>query len=201
MLLGGDSLVHTPRLRAFETNERRMAKFSELMDPCFVGRNATMLQYTQLAYADESTRRRMNNVATPKFGRFEEEWAKLNLAPMVMRGKADLQKAALIKMSVKKELAISGKLLTRSALPPFGREEVKIKHGENEDKSAGKLLVPSFPDEKMSEERGPSGQEEIESEMTRMEKTVNQKRRWNRILTKREKTTTFNPRNRLGLAG
>ena len=88
MLLGGDSLVHTPRLRAFETNERRMAKFSEPMDPCFVGRNAAMLQYTQLAYRDESTRRR-NNVATPKSGRFEEEWAKLDLAPMVMRGIGD----------------------------------------------------------------------------------------------------------------
>ena len=80
--------------------------------------------------------------------------------------------------------------MTRTALATFGREEVKIKHGENEEKSAGKLVVPSFPDEKMSEERGPSGQEEIESEMTRREKTVNRKRRWKRILTKREKTTT-----------
>ena len=52
ILLGADSVVHTPRLRAFETNERRMAKFSELMDSCFVGRNAAALQYTQFAYAD-----------------------------------------------------------------------------------------------------------------------------------------------------
>ena len=33
MLVGADSVVQTPRLRAFETNERRIAKFSELMDP------------------------------------------------------------------------------------------------------------------------------------------------------------------------
>ena len=71
--------------------------------------------------------------------------------------------------------------MTKTALATFGREEVKIKHGENEEKSAGKLVVPSFPDEKMSEERGPSGQEEIESEMTRREKTVNRKRRWKRL--------------------
>ena len=32
----------------------------------------------------------MNNVATPKPGRFHEEVAKLDLAPMVMRGRADL---------------------------------------------------------------------------------------------------------------
>ena len=43
MLLRADSLVQTPRLRAFETNERRIAKFSEMMDPCFVVRNAAVL--------------------------------------------------------------------------------------------------------------------------------------------------------------
>ena len=37
MLLGAVSAVQTPRLRAFETNERRIAKFSETLDPCFVG--------------------------------------------------------------------------------------------------------------------------------------------------------------------
>ena len=157
MLLGADSVVQIPRLRAFETNDRRMAKFSETMNPCCVGRNASVLQSTQFAYADESTRRRMNNAATSNPGKFEEEWTKLDPAPTVMRGKADLEEAALIVMSVKPELAISGKLLTRTALAPFGCEEVRIKHGENEDKSAGKLVVPSFPDEKMNEEQGLSG--------------------------------------------
>ena len=51
MLLGAVSVVQTPRLRAFETNERRVAKLSETMDPCFVGRNAAVLQYTRFAYA------------------------------------------------------------------------------------------------------------------------------------------------------
>ena len=31
----------------------------------------------------------MSNAATPKPGRFDEEWAKLDLVPMIMRGKAD----------------------------------------------------------------------------------------------------------------
>ena len=70
---------------------------------------------------------------------------------MVMRGKADLQEAALIVISVKKELAIKGKLFIRTALAPLGCEKVRIKHGENEDKSAGKLFVPSFPDETRNE--------------------------------------------------
>ena len=68
MLLGADSVVQTPRMRACETNERRVEKFSESMDPCFVGKNAAVLQYTQFAYADESTSRRMTNAATPKPG-------------------------------------------------------------------------------------------------------------------------------------
>ena len=66
-----------------------------MMDPCFVGRNAAVLQYTQFAYTDETTRRRMNNSVTPKPRRFDEEWAKLDLAPMFMRGKADLPEASL----------------------------------------------------------------------------------------------------------
>ena len=44
MLLGAVSAVQTPRLRAFETNEKRVAKFSEMMDPCFVDRNAAVLR-------------------------------------------------------------------------------------------------------------------------------------------------------------
>ena len=156
MLLGADSVLQTPRLRALETNERRMAKFSETMDPCFVGRNAAVMQYTQFAYTGESTRRRMTNAATPNPGRFEEEWAKLDPAPMNTRGKADLQEAALIVVNVKPELVISGKLLTRTALAPFGCEKIKIKYGEEEDKSAGRLVVPKFPDGTRSEEQGPS---------------------------------------------
>ena len=155
-LLGEDSVVQNLRLRASETNEREMAKFSETMDPCFVGRNAAVMQYMQFAFTDESMRRRMTNAATPKPGRFEEEWAELDLAPMIMRGRADLQEAALIVMSVKPELAISGKLMTRTALAPFGCEDIKIKHGEEEDKSAGRLVVPKFPDGTRSEEQGHS---------------------------------------------
>ena len=55
MLLEADFVVQTPRLRDFENNERRVAKFSEMMDPCFVGRNAAVLQFTQFAFTDETT--------------------------------------------------------------------------------------------------------------------------------------------------
>ena len=75
---------------------------------------------------------------------------------MIMRVKANLQEAALIVMNVKPELTISGSLLTRTALAPFGCEEIKVKHGE-EDKSAGKLVIPKFPDGIGSEKQGPSG--------------------------------------------
>ena len=135
MLLGADSVIQTPRLRAFETNKGRVAKFSEMMDSCFVGRNAAVLQYTQFAYTDETKRRRMSNIATPKPGRFDEELAKLDLAPMVMRGKADLSETSLILTSVKPGLTVGGTLQTRTMLAPFGCEEVKVVHGEEEDQS------------------------------------------------------------------
>ena len=105
---------------------------------------------------EETTRRRMNNVATPKPGRFDEEWEKLDLAPMVMRGGADLQEASLILISVRPELKMSGNLHTRTVLAPFDCEEVKVIHGEEENRSAGRLVIPNFPDRTRSEEQGPS---------------------------------------------
>ena len=66
MLLGAVFAVQTSRTVAFETNERGMAKISEMMDPCFIGRNVAVLQGKQFVCMDEKTRRRMNNAATPK---------------------------------------------------------------------------------------------------------------------------------------
>ena len=156
MLLGVVSVVQTPRLRAFETNERRVAKFSETMDPCFVARNAAVLQHTQFVYTDQATRRRISNAATPKPGGFDKEWAKLDLAPMKMRGRAELPESSLILKSLKPELTVGGTLQTRALLAPFGYEEVKIIYGEEEDLSAGKLVITKFPERARSEEQGPS---------------------------------------------
>ena len=93
MLLGADSIVQTPMLRAIETNGRRVAKFSQTMDLCFMDRDAVVLQGTQIACTDETTRRQISKTATPKPGRIDEEWAKMDLVPMVLRGRVDLQEA------------------------------------------------------------------------------------------------------------
>ena len=157
MLLWADCLVRSPRLNAYKMNERRMAKFSETMDPFFIGKIAALLQFTQFAYLDVSTRERMSNAAIPKPGKFEKEWAELELAPAMIRRKADLQEAAIIGMNVRPELAVTGKLLTRTALAPFGCDEFVIRHRKGENRSAGELVVPKFPVETMSEEQGPPG--------------------------------------------
>ena len=57
MLLGAVSAVQAPRMGVVKTYERRMAKFSEMRDPCFIGGNVEVLQYTQFTYTDEATKR------------------------------------------------------------------------------------------------------------------------------------------------
>ena len=156
MVLGAVSVVQTPRLRAFETNERRVAKFSETMDPCFVDRNAAVLQYTRFAYTDQATRRRIGNAATPKPAAFDTEWMELNLAPMGMRGRAELPEASLILNTVKQGLTVGGTLQTRTFQAPFGYDEIKVVHGEEENKSAGRLIIPKFPERAKTESQGPS---------------------------------------------
>ena len=156
MLLGAVSLVQTPRLRAFETNERRVAKFAETMDPCFVGRNAAVLQHTRFACTDQATRKPISNAATPTPGGLDREWAELNLAPMRMRGRAELPESSLILTSVKPELTVEGTLQTRTFLAPFGYEEIKVVHGEEEDILAGRLVIPKFPEGAKIEKQRPS---------------------------------------------
>ena len=51
---------------------------------------------------------------------------------------------------------MGGTLQTRTMLAPFGREEVKVVLGEEEDQSTGRIVVPKFPDGARDEEQGPS---------------------------------------------
>ena len=151
-------------MRAFETNERRIGNFVGTMDPYFVGRNAAVLQYTRFACTDQATRRRISNAATPKPGRFDEEWKGLGLAPMRMRGRTELPEASLILTSVKQEMKVGGILQMRTFLAPFGCEEIKMVYGEEEDRSAGTLLIPRFPGEADNGEQGPSSSNKDKSE-------------------------------------
>ena len=108
------------------------------------------------ASTDQATRRRIGNAATPKPGAFDTEWMELNLAPMRMRGRAELPEASLILNSVKQGLTVGGTLQTRTVLAPFGYEEIKVVYGEVVDKSAGRLIIPKFPEGAKTERQVPS---------------------------------------------
>ena len=161
MFLGAVSVVQTPRLRAFETNERRVGNFVSWE------RWIHTLQNTRFAYTDQATRRRINNAATPKPGRFDGEWTGLGLAPMRMRGRTELPEASLILTSVKPELKVGGTLQARTFLAPFGCEEIKVVHGEEQDRSAGILIIPKFPEGTDNDKQGSSSSKKDMSEVRR----------------------------------
>ena len=94
-------------------------------------RGSTVTDYNTVDENDE-----VHRVMKP--GAFDKEWAELNLAPMRMRGRAELPEASLNLRSVKPELTVGGTLQTRTFLAPFGYEEIKIVYGEEEDQSARK---------------------------------------------------------------
>ena len=75
-----------------------------------------------------------------------------------------LPEASLILTSVRKEMKVGGVLQTRTFLAPFGCEEIKVVHGEEEDKSAGTLLIPRFHEEADNDEQGPSNSNKDKSE-------------------------------------
>ena len=83
---------------------------------------------------------------------------------MKMRGRTELPEASLILTSVKPELTVAGTLRTRTFLAPFGCEEIKVVHGEEEDGSAGTLIIPRFPEGADNDEQGPSSSNRDRSE-------------------------------------
>ena len=83
---------------------------------------------------------------------------------MKMRGRTELPEASLILTSVKSELKVVGTLQTRTFPAPFGCEEIKVVHGEEEDKSAGTLIIPKFPVGTDNDEQGPSSSKKDKSE-------------------------------------
>ena len=83
---------------------------------------------------------------------------------MKMRGRTELPEASLILTSVKSEMKALGTLQARTFLAPFGCEEIKVVNGQEEDRSAGTLLIPRFPEEADNNEKGPSSSNQDKSE-------------------------------------
>ena len=83
---------------------------------------------------------------------------------MKMRGRTELPEASLILTSVKPELTVVGTLRTRTFLAPFGCEEIKVVHGEEEDRSAGTLIIPKFLEGTDYDKQGPSSSKKDMSE-------------------------------------
>ena len=86
-LHGDDSAVYAPRLIVIETNERKMTGFADTTDSCFVSSNAAVLQITHFAYLEESTTKRMSNIAIPKSAKKTNDWKRLKVALLAMKMK------------------------------------------------------------------------------------------------------------------
>ena len=86
ILVRAGSAVQMRKMGAFETNERRMAAFSTSMNQCVLGRKDAVLQPTQFAYVEGSTKGGSKHCHTQAW-RFEEESAALNVAPLAIEKK------------------------------------------------------------------------------------------------------------------
>ena len=76
MLLGAVSAVQTPRLTAFEANEEEWRIFRKGWIHVF------WAEIPQCYSTRTYSTRRISHAATPKPGKFDKEWGKLDLAPM-----------------------------------------------------------------------------------------------------------------------
>ena len=164
MLLGAVSAGYAPQLVAFETYGRRVALFADTVDQDFASRNAAVLYYTNFADSEETRRKRMSNMATPKPGRIEKDWTKLKVTMPSVRGNLHLKQRAVIALDVRKIFDFIARLLTRAFLAPFMFENVIVIREGCETKAANDLIVSSHSlDEVTTKESmnpNPTGKEE-----------------------------------------
>ena len=83
---------------------------------------------------------------------------------MKMRARTELSEASLILTSVKPELTVGGTLQTRTFPAPFDCEEIKVVHGEEEDGSAGTLIITKFLEGTDTEKQEPLSSKKDTSE-------------------------------------
>ena len=158
MLLGVTSPVIAPRIGAARDAEKRMLKWSEGMEPCFIRWNVAAMHTFDFTFPDAWSRKKIKASPSRKPEVSNEVWNDvLTPADDLSRLKWSGEVKVVI-LEVAKECR-GGKYITVDDLAPHGEESVEFLVNDKLFYHAGDLTVPARPDSVMDMRQGPSGPE------------------------------------------
>ena len=157
ILLGVTSPIIAPRIRAARDAERRMLKWSEGMEPRFIGWKVAAAHTFDFTFADAWSRKKIKSPPSRRPGVSAEVW---NGEYAPTDDLSRLRWPGEVKVVVAKECR-GGSYITIEDLASHGEESVEFLVNYELFYHAGDLTVPARPDSGVDTRQGPSGPKPI----------------------------------------
>ena len=156
MLLGVTSPIIAPRIGAARDAEKRMLKWSEGMEPRFIGWNVAAAHTFDFSFPDAWSRKKIKALPSRRPEVSAEMWNEVysptdDLSRLKWSGEVKV-----VMMEVAKE-SRGGSYITIEDLAPHGEESVEFLVNDELFYHAGDMTVPARPDSGIDSRQGPSG--------------------------------------------
>ena len=156
MLLGVTSPIITPRIGAARDAEKRMLKWSKVMEPRFIGCNVAAAHTFDFSFPDAWSRKKIKALPSRRPEVSAEMWNEVytpadDLSRLKWSGEVKV-----VMLEVAKE-SRGGSYITIEDLAPHGEESVEFLLNDELFYLAGDMTVPARPDSGIDSRQGPSG--------------------------------------------
>ena len=156
MLLGVTTPIIAPRIGAARDAEKRMLKWSEGMEPRFIGWNVAAAHTFDFSFPDAWSRKKIKALPSRRPEVSAEMWNEVysptdDLSRLKWSGEVKV-----VMLEVAKE-SRGGSYITVEDLAPHGEESVEFLVNDELFYHAGDMTVPARPDSGIDSRQGPSG--------------------------------------------
>ena len=154
--MGVTSPIIAPRIGAARDAEKRMLKWSEGMEPRFIGWNVAAAHTFDFSFPDAWSRKKIKALPSRRSEVSAEMWNEVysptdDLSRLKWSGEVKV-----VMMEVAKE-SRGGSYITIEDLAPHGEESVEFLVNDELFYHAGDMTVPARPDSGIDSRQGPSG--------------------------------------------
>ena len=156
MFLGVTSPIIAPRIGAARDAEKRMLKWSEVMDPRFISWNAAAAHTFDFSFPDAWSRKKIKALPSRRPEVSAETWNEVysptdDLSRLKWSGEVKV-----VMLEVARE-SRGGSYITIEDLAPHGEDSVEFLVNDELFYHAGDMTVPARPDSGIDSRQGPSG--------------------------------------------
>ena len=156
ILLGVTSPIIATRIGAARDAEKRMLKWSEGMEPRFIGWNVAAAHTFDFSFPDAWSRKKIKALPSRRPEVSAEMWNEVYTPTVDLSRLKWSGEVKVVMLEVAKE-SRGGSYITIEDLAPRGEESVEFLVNEEMFYHAGDMTVPARPDSGIDSRQGPSG--------------------------------------------